>query len=469
MFTILICILKKGAATMKKIFSLVMALVLSISVSSTVFAGKSRRSRNKCKNENVLKLARKYYEGLGCERDAKRAFDLYKIMAQRGHVSSIVKLGCMYFDGDGVECDYAKALECFTRKEVLDDVEAQGLAGFIYDKGLAGPPDYVKAMEYYTKSAENGWDFAQFYLGALYEKLCNYERACFWYEEARKQNYAFAKNSLALLLLNGYGVKQDIKAGYELLKEAVDQGCSMAMCNVAAIHYLGVYGMPKDISLVIQMYRNAINAGCSIAKYRLAELYKEGKCVPRDMDLATELYEQSANEGFDKAQVAFGDILMNKMEFEKAIYWYDLAYSQGCVLAKVRIARAFETGVVLEKDTGKALELYKEAVGQGDSEAMFYFALIKLEGLYGESKNIPFAMDLLKKSSYLGFANAQFVLAKIYENGLYGEKKLEDRAINLYNKAAENECALAMLRLGQIYNHPRCPGLAHSGKNPLSL
>ena len=73
--------------------------------------------------------------------------------------------------------------------------------------------DYATALKEWKPLAEQGYAFAQYNLGILYEYgngvPKDYAEAVKWYRLSAEQGYAISQYSLGLMYSNGYGVLKD--------------------------------------------------------------------------------------------------------------------------------------------------------------------------------------------------------------------------------------------------------------------
>src|ERR1043166_4185913 len=77
-----------------------------------------------------------YYNGIGTEINKGKAFELYKIVAERGHSIAQYNLGQCYRLGDGVEKDEVRAFEFYKKSSDQGYLDAQVQLGCCYDEGI---------------------------------------------------------------------------------------------------------------------------------------------------------------------------------------------------------------------------------------------------------------------------------------------------------------------------------------------
>lgn len=97
-----------------------------------------------------------------------------------------------------------------------------------YSKGRGTNRDDVKAVEWYKKSAEQGYSFAQNYLGYCYQHglgaAKDFAAAVEWFKKSAAQRYAAAQYNLGNCYEEGIGVTKDEKKAMEYYQMAANQG-----------------------------------------------------------------------------------------------------------------------------------------------------------------------------------------------------------------------------------------------------
>ena len=110
---------------------------------------------------------------------------------------------------------------------------------------------------------------------------------------------------------------------------------------------------------------------------------------------------------------------------------------------------AYQNGLGVPKDLGKAAELYQKAADQGNALAQNNLGWLYQNG-QGVPKDLGKAVELYQKAADQGNAFAQNNLGWLYENG-QGVPKDLGKAAELYQKAADQGNAFAQNNLGWLY------------------
>ena len=103
--------------------------------------------------------------------------------------------------------------------------------------------DYATALKEWKPLAEQGYAFAQYNLGILYEYgngvPKDYAEAVKWYRLSAEQGYAISQYSLGLMYRNGYGVLKDKAEAVKWWRLSAEQGYVYAQGILGIMYELG--------------------------------------------------------------------------------------------------------------------------------------------------------------------------------------------------------------------------------------
>ena len=117
------------------------------------------------------RLAYMYEMGIGTQKDAAQAVQLYRSAANQGHAAAQNVLGYLYaVGGDGVDQDDKQALAWFQKSAAQGYAKAEKNVGDMYFFGHAVDKDYAQAFSWYQKAADQGLADAQLRLRDMCEK-----------------------------------------------------------------------------------------------------------------------------------------------------------------------------------------------------------------------------------------------------------------------------------------------------------
>lgn len=121
-------------------------------------------------------------------RDYRKAIDIWKPLAEQGHVHAQINLGVMHEYGKGVSQDAGLATHWYTAAAVQGSVIAQYNLGMFYTTDSSQGTNRKQSLHWLRKSAAQGYADAQFQLGVLHanEATDNTQRtkAANWFYKA---------------------------------------------------------------------------------------------------------------------------------------------------------------------------------------------------------------------------------------------------------------------------------------------
>lgn len=106
-------------------------------------------------------LAPAYQSGEGVPKNARKAFELYRLLADSGNAKAIVKLALCYQAGYGVLEDDQKAIELLESAVAKSGGRAEFYLGCAHSDGEGVPQDFEQAYSWWLKSARKGIAEAQ--------------------------------------------------------------------------------------------------------------------------------------------------------------------------------------------------------------------------------------------------------------------------------------------------------------------
>lgn len=197
--------------------------------------------------------------------------------------------------------------------------------------------DYASAADQFTAELEEGNAEGAFYLGRMLElglgTEANLVDAVQLYQRAVEGDVAAAKNRLGLLFLEGRApLIQDFVEGARLLCEAADAGDVNGQLNCGLARLEG-RGVDQDAKAGFDLVSAASEAGNLAATNVLAELYANGTGVEADDAKAFELFNQTASQGNPVGMFAVGQSyalgVHTERDLKQAHAFFNLAASRG--------------------------------------------------------------------------------------------------------------------------------------------
>lgn len=337
--------------------------------------------------------------------------------AQKGDADAQNSLGVRYYTGKFVKQDYVKAIQWWAAAAKQKHVEATANMGLCYQFGRGITQDSVMATKLYKTSIKMG-----------NTKLVK-ERE----ERVAKKFNMFDSNLLGELYAQGIGVDKDTKKALKYYQLSAKNG-NMDACLAAARIYEKEQSYPEAFKLYASIADRNYHA-C----YKVGEYLVKGLGTRVDKAKAAGYLSQAAENNIPNAMILLGDL-----------------YYQG-------------DGV--EKDMGKAVELYKTAALTGTYVAYWNIGIIYSKGGYGVDKDFYTAAHWLGLASKHGFkklfqekllakpetekdgwAGTEFATFVEGLNCLYGNGKDIEAAVKLFQQLEKKKVTVATTMLALCHS-----------------
>ncbi|KAK2593201.1 ERAD-associated protein [Conoideocrella luteorostrata] len=376
------------------------------------------------------------------------------LMSQKGDIKASLNLGRIFYDGQrGLEHDFNLAKKYFLqvasrywRKDgrLVDNIKpgtdkiaakAAGFIGRMYLRGDGLPQ--------------------------------NFKQAKVWFERGIKLRDAQSQYGMGLILLNGYGGKEDIRRTSELLQLAAAADYAPAQVEIGRL-YLD-QGDTEDLRIANNFFELAARYGNIEAHYYLAEMVYHGVGREKSCGLALSYYKNvaekaeplvsswaDANDAYDSGdyEVAFLEYLMAAEQgYERA--QNNVAYMLDVIQSKKSASRLLGGSTVestLLDNPSLALIHWTRSSKQTNIDS-----LVKMGDYYyygiGTAADVAKAVQCYTGASeYSQSAQALFNLGWMHENGIGLEqdfhlaKRYYDQALEV-NEEAYLPVTLSLLKL----------------------
>ncbi|WP_221031144.1 TonB family protein [Actomonas aquatica] len=258
-----------------------------------------------------------------------------------------------------------------------------------------------KIFEAYARLAEQGVAAASWRLGQMWEEgdggAVDTVKARECYAAAVDAGLAAANFNRGLLALQGLGEGRDVAVGVAHITAAAESGYVPAQRVLARIHADDRFGV-EDPTKALRWAREAAAQDDAAGQVQVGDLVTQGIGIERDVLLARDWYQLSAEQDYGDAMLMMGKSLIDSGDPLIGMQWLELAGSAGnldaaflTAVVGMRIGRdevakddptanavvqalllgAFQT--LAEKGQGQAIEVV-ELVAAGDSlfEAVEY-------------------------------------------------------------------------------------------------
>ncbi|GAB5389190.1 MAG: hypothetical protein Alpg2KO_21580 [Alphaproteobacteria bacterium] len=144
--------------------------------------------------------------------------------------------------------DVKRAIDSFTRSAQLENTAAMLNLGQIYMSDLNGEQDAALALSWFGRAAHMGNGMAAFKVGEIMHYGANgikpnlVEAARYYQLSTQRNGPPEAAGRLAMMMLRGEGIPQDVQRGAEMLEQSAEGGDANSMFNYGLLLLNGGLG-----------------------------------------------------------------------------------------------------------------------------------------------------------------------------------------------------------------------------------
>lgn len=413
-------------------------------------------------SEAQTELGKLYAAGTGgLKQDYAAAHSWWLKAANKGNAAAQNNIGALYENGHGVTQDFNEAAKWYKKAAEQGLAVAQNNLATLFEEGNGVSINYTEAFNWYSKAAEQGYAESMSNLASLYANgqgvKQNQQQAALWYQKAADKGHPYAQYVLGMFYETGAGVPLDDAKAVYWLQKAADQDLEAAQSEMAFLYLTGERGVAKNLRKAEKLLLTVAGKGSDIAMFNLGSLYEKGDLGKSDMVAALDWYLKAAEKNNYLATMKLGEIYLQgtstmKPDYPLALKWLQQSDALGLPQAAYMLGKMYVSGIGVEKNPVKAVELFEKAAAKGSVEAM-----TALGQMYSVDHGIIFphdyqkAVDWYKKAADKNDPVAQNNLGFLYARGVMnGEKDMEE-AVAWYRKAGENGYPLALFNLGYHY------------------
>ena len=163
----------------------------------------------------------------------------------------------------------------------------------------------------------------------------------------------------------------------EQLMPRVDAGDIQATYALGVYHAEGLYGLPKDLDKALELWEQSAERGCADSIHKIGHLYYHGNGVDRDKKKARHYLELAAIRGCVEARFNLGQLEYNAGNMDRAIKHFMIAIDGGNNDSLTVILSIYKEGYTSKDEYVKALRAYQKYLGeiktsQRDEAAAFH-------------------------------------------------------------------------------------------------
>lgn len=221
-------------------------------------------------------------------------------------------------------------------------------------------------------------------------------------------------------------VSDELKATKKEFRELLNQKIQESAENTSALNDLGCMyasgiGTRKNMKMAVAYLMEASMKNNLFGMLNMAQLYREGLGVDKDMEKARDLYHRAYEAGYTDAMVLCGDTYLEgtadtEPDYKNALICYQKAVFRRCPYASYRLGWLYHEGLGVEQDSVKAWDYYQKAFAMQYPDAMTDVGVFYRDGVMVE-KDYTKALECLNKAVAKGNVRAMYELSQMYLRG----------------------------------------------------
>ncbi len=349
-----------------------------------------------------------YFASIMEDQTAEGKFFMQSLNPQKINTDSNIQyqIGHRYLEGKELVRDYNKAFFWLQKSASNSNPLADFDLFQIYLYGLGQTKDEVSAAKHLDQARAANLSAALVHSGVEHLKgeiyPQNYQKALAELKQAKALNNPNANLMLALIYLNGFGVKQDIPEALKLLEIARNKNVIEAYSILGDIYQTTQYGI-KDPIKSYGYYQKGYQAGNPNASLNYALLLIKSIDQPTQSE-GLRILKYLAESEHPGALFHYANYLISKLgkedSLEVPLDYLKKSASQGHIDSYYLLGVFYESPR-LKNNYPKALHYYNKAI-LGNHPSAYH----RLSELYREGKGVPRDLEkadwLLKKSIDFG-------------------------------------------------------------------
>lgn len=253
----------------------------------------------------------------------------------------------------------------------------------------------------------------------------DYKTSAIYLRKAAERGYRDAQTRLAMIYLQGHGVKTDMKEAMKWFKasteemspeEAYEQGSTFYKDTDIQCHY--------EIPFLYHL--KAAEMGHPPSQFSVGCSYFQGVGVEKEENRALEWFERyvTALNGLECYDLGMNFYVGDRFgkSIKMAIFFFKRASDQGNANAQTQLGDIYLRGLGTEPNYDEAFKLYQ----QSSSEKSDRYCFERGEKFYignGVKQSYEISFLYMKKAAEKGHYEAKFKVGEMYIQGVGTEKK----------------------------------------------
>lgn len=299
--------------------------------------------------------------GEGVEQNQQEALDWYFLASEQGHVSAKRRFWSLCLSGAFKPENYEEALFAELLGRQMGNRGPHFRDALRLSKALE-PVVYAEILKAFGGTPES-----QFGLGLRYANgngvVRDYAAAVYWYRRASAGGHSGAFNNLGTIFARRDTGCFDEYEAVQCFRKAAELGCEVGMYNFANRLLDGV-GVRKNVKRAIKLFESSAGQKYFLSMTKLGDLYYTGKSLDLDYAEALKWYSEAASHEFANGYfglgLLYGQGLGVAKDLELATSYFEKAVDGDSSYAS-RLADFYERGVIFSADPELALLWKKRA------------------------------------------------------------------------------------------------------------
>lgn len=232
----------------------------------------------------------------------------------------------------------------------------------------------------------------------------------------------------------------DADSAFHLFEKAARAGNAEAQ-GLEAIAYMTGRGAHHDPELGVEKLRKAAGKGDLRSMTALATAYQTGYGAKASQFYARYWLNKAARRGDGEAMRRLG-VVHRQAKNDSALYWLNRAVTAGSADARVDLGYMYDAGILVARDTAKAVQQYVAAARAGSPRGMYAVGAVYQAGM-GVKKDPVQAHRWFYKAACAGSPDAMAAIGEQFlrGNGVPADSGMATRWFRLANDAGSPSAA----------------------------
>jgi TPR repeat protein len=354
-----------------------------------------------------------------------------------GDPKAMIGLADLYKERADLLTNIDVTLELLTRALSLGERTAATRLGALYSLGSAVKLDPHRAAFYFQQGIDAGDPWALVGMADLYAAgnavALDSEKAVTLYEQAVAKG-----NARAAVKLGNYFSSLAAETGnwgkaIAYLQKAADLNDPSGLAALAEIYRKG-NGVPKNIARAIELHKAAFDRGVISSATKLGDIYLEDQ---HDQTTALKYYDDAISAGDAYALIRAGEFYENQADaagLAKAAQLYERARIKGYAKSYAKLGALFTSGKDAALDPMKGLMFYQQGADAGDVSSILALAYLYRDGnlvAANIGKSADYFEQAYKAGNEIALSRAAHVLIRGSSADQIRGRKLLDLGIEM--------------------------------------